>query len=67
MKDYHFTTLRSFLYSLVTLVFGWWSLPRGPISTIQSLFINIFGGTKVTVNELLSIEQTPFNQMPNYD
>ncbi|WBW97923.1 hypothetical protein [Oceanirhabdus sp. W0125-5] len=62
VKDHHFTPVRNLIYSLATLVFGWWSLPRGPIYTLECLFKNLFGGTKVTVNELLSLRETPFTQ-----
>ena len=35
-------------WTLLTLVVGWWGIPWGPIRTVQSLWINLHGGTDVT-------------------
>ncbi|MFQ6403237.1 J domain-containing protein [Methylophilus sp. 'Pure River'] len=32
--------------SLVTWLFGWWGLPWGPIYSIQTLLVNMFGGKR---------------------
>lgn len=36
------------LYSLLSLLLGWWGLPWGPIRTIRSVFVNLTGGQDVT-------------------
>jgi len=32
--------------SIITWLFGWWGFPWGPIYSIQTLFINMFGGKR---------------------
>lgn len=39
--------------TLVTLIFGWWGIPWGPIWTIRSLRRNLGSGGEVTIGELL--------------
>ena len=34
--------------TLLTLVFGWWGIPWGPIYTIGSIYSNLSGGKDVT-------------------
>ena len=41
------------IYSLVTLVLGWWGIPWGPVYTVQVLYHNIRGGLKTTVAQLI--------------
>jgi hypothetical protein len=36
------------IYSLISLVAGWWGIPWGPIWTVTSLANNISGGKDVT-------------------
>lgn len=42
------------LFTLVSLIFGWWGIPWGPIYTIQSIFSNLNGGHKQKVGDLLA-------------
>ncbi|MDR2006778.1 MAG: hypothetical protein LBP78_06015 [Acidaminococcales bacterium] len=35
-------------YILVSLLFGWWGIPWGPIYTVGSLFANLSGGKDIT-------------------
>lgn len=35
-------------YTLVSLIFGWWGIPWGPIYTIGSIVTNCAGGKDVT-------------------
>lgn len=42
------------LYSLITLLCGWWGFPWGPKYTIASLRINLQGGQDVT-DEVMSV------------
>ncbi len=37
-----------FTYTIVSLLFGWWGIPWGPIHTIMSLVTNLGGGRDVT-------------------
>lgn len=43
-----------FLYTLVTLLLGWWGIPWGPVYTLKALFTNIRGGHKQTVGEIIN-------------
>lgn len=40
-------------YTLVTLVFGWWGLPWGPIYTLETLYRNTVGGHKQVIGEMI--------------
>ena len=40
--------LKGLPFTLLSLVLGWWGIPRGPIYTIQSLWVNLKGGRDVT-------------------
>jgi hypothetical protein len=42
-------------FSRLTLVFGWWGIPWGPIYTIWALAVNFGGGKDVTRKVLDSI------------
>jgi hypothetical protein len=50
---------RSFGYSLVSLVAGWWGFPWGPIYTISSLVTNLGGGRDVTEDVLAALASAP--------
>lgn len=41
------------IYTLSTILLGWWGLPKGPIYTIFVIFKNITGGVNVKVSSLL--------------
>jgi tellurite resistance protein len=43
-------------YFLLSLFFGWWGFPWGPIYTIGSLFSALFGGKNITKDVLESLE-----------
>lgn len=43
---------RGLPWTLLTLVLGWWSIPSGPIYTIQALAANIGGGVDVSAEIL---------------
>ena len=43
---------------LLTLLVGWWGIPWGPIRTVQSLWINLRGGTDVTAEIANSLQLT---------
>ena len=46
--------------NLLSLVFGWWGLPWGPIRTIQSLITNGNGGIDVTKDVMANINREDF-------
>jgi hypothetical protein len=42
-------------FSLISLLFGWWGIPWGPIWTIGSVFTNLRGGRDVTSQVLSAL------------
>ena len=50
--------LKGLVYTLVSLLLGWWGIPWGPIYTIQSVWVNFNGGRDVT-REMLASMATP--------
>lgn len=44
-------------FTLVSLLFGWWGIPWGPIYTIGSLVNNLSGGKDVTQAVLSTVTQ----------
>jgi hypothetical protein len=53
---------RSAVYSLISLVIGWWGFPWGPIYTIGSLYTNFSGGKDVTYEVMNHLDgQTAFD------
>lgn len=46
--------LTPWTYSLVSLLFGWWSFPWGPLYTLFSLLTNMCGGNRRTATSLLA-------------
>ena len=44
-------------FSLVSLLFGWWGIPWGPIYTIGSFITNARGGKDVTREILHDLQQ----------
>jgi hypothetical protein len=51
------TTKYSISFTLISLFFGWWGIPWGPIYTIGAFITNGSGGKNVT-NEVLSSMNT---------
>ena len=45
-------------FTLVTLLFGWWGIPWGPIYTISSVFTNLRGGKDLTQDVLNSFNSS---------
>jgi hypothetical protein len=43
------------IYTSLNLLLGWWGIPMGPIFTIQSLYTNLKGGNRVTVESILNV------------
>jgi hypothetical protein len=39
---------KGFGYTLLSLLFGWWAIPRGPRHTLKSIRKNMKGGNDVT-------------------
>ena len=44
----------NFICSIVTLIFGWWGIPWGPIYTVQTIFRNLRGGVKTSIEDLIA-------------
>lgn len=51
------STRKSIGFTLVSLIFGWWGIPWGPIYTVGSLFTNLRGGQDVTDAVVASLNQ----------
>jgi len=49
-------TGKGLLFSLISLLFGWWGIPWGPIWTIGSLVTNTRGGVNVTSQVLAALQ-----------
>ncbi len=49
------TIKHSIGFTLITLLFGWWGIPWGPIYTIGALFSNLSGGKDITKEILNSM------------
>lgn len=64
VKGHYNTYLVSGMYSLISLIFGWWGIPWGPIYTVQVVAQNIKGGKIFTVKSLLSYDNS--NKTFNY-
>jgi hypothetical protein len=47
--------------TLLTLVFGWWGIPWGPIYTFGAIFTNLGGGTDVTQDVLRAMNSNNYN------
>ncbi len=44
-------------YNILSLVFGWWGIPWGPVYTIKSINLNRAGGVDVTEDIMLNIDE----------
>ena len=44
------TWLRGLPYSLISLLFGWWGVPWGPILTPVTVYCNLTGGRPARMN-----------------
>ncbi len=51
------TAGKSIGFTLLTLVFGWWGIPWGPIYSFSSLVTNFRGGKNVTQEVVASLNQ----------
>lgn len=44
-------------YNLLSLIFGWWSIPFGPSKTINSIKTNLKGGVDITEDIMLNLTE----------
>jgi len=51
--DHHSTGLVGGVCTALSLVFGWWGIPWGPVFTVQAISRNVRGGLRHTVGDLL--------------
>ena len=49
------TISHSIGYTLITLFFGWWGIPWGPVYSIGALYSNLKGGKNITQEVLNSM------------
>lgn len=61
VRDEEGTFGRAIFYSLISLLFGWWGIPWGPIHTFNSIIKNLRGGRDVTQEFLASISKENSN------
>jgi hypothetical protein len=45
-------------FNMMTLLFGWWGIPWGPVYSIGCLFQNINGGKDVTEEVMQHLQQS---------
>lgn len=50
---------KGWAFTLLSLVFGWWGFPWGPIYTVQALWVNSQGGRDVTLEVAAAISAAP--------
>ena len=50
---------KSIIFTLISLIFGWWGIPWGPIYTIGSLITNLGGGKNITKEVIASLNAIP--------
>jgi len=55
--------LKGMPFSLISILFGWWGIPWGPIWTIETLIINFSGGKNITPEIVTSLNTT--SSMPS--
>ena len=48
---------RGIVFTLLSLVAGWWGIPWGPIWTITTVITNLRGGKDVTAQVVASLNQ----------
>lgn len=55
--------IKGLMWTLLTLLAGWWGIPWGPIWTVQSLYRNLKGGHDLTsgVSKSLGIATESFS------
>jgi len=41
-------------FTIISLIFGWWGIPWGPIYTLRALYVNLTGGRDITEEVLHS-------------
>jgi len=51
------TTSKSFGFTVLTLLAGWWGIPFGPIFTVQALVTNFRGGKDVSKQVIASLNK----------
>jgi hypothetical protein len=57
VKSGESTLSKSLPFTLISLFFGWWGIPWGPIYTIGSLYTNLSGGKDMPQEVLHSLNK----------
>ena len=63
--DHDATEAVAVAYTAISVLLGWWGLPRGPVYTAQSISTNLQGGAKLKVVDLL--HPKPASPIPEQD
>ena len=53
---------KGLVFTLISLLFGWWGIPWGPIYTIGALITNFSGGKDVTADVLAIMNKSAENE-----
>jgi hypothetical protein len=69
LVEHERTGLVAAICTVVSLIFGWWGVPWGPIYTVQVTTRNLMGGLRVTAGERLRALQAknPANAFGNQE
>ncbi len=62
LKTPHNLFIVGLAYSFITLLFGLWAIPHGPIWTIKSIMTNLRGGKRQKILDLLGLKIKKINQ-----
>ncbi|CAM1356633.1 hypothetical protein [Tenacibaculum halocynthiae] len=52
---------QGFIYNVISLIFGWWSIPYGPSDTINSVKTNLKGGIDITDDVMINLTNDSLN------
>lgn len=62
IEDSAILSRRQRKYNILSLIFGWWGIPWGPIYTVKSINLNKKGGLDITDDILLNVTQDGLNK-----
>ena len=66
IRPYESILSKHIWHTLITIIFGWWGIPWGPIYTVRSLMINFNGGKIVTQEAMEYLDKHPQLHQPSY-
>jgi hypothetical protein len=54
---HHATALVATAFTVISLIFGWWGVPWGPVFTVRAVWRNVRGGAMRTIADLVPSAQ----------